>query len=384
MTVRISLLGSTGSIGRSTLEVVGRFPDRYSVVGLAAGSDVERMAAQAEAFRPHTVSLADGQAADELQKRIGTRAAVCSGAEGASCVATLEAADIVVAAISGSAGLRPTYDAVCAGKDIALANKESLVMAGALINRIAGENGSRIVPVDSEHSAIYQLMQGHDQKEVRSIILTASGGPFLNTPAEELHNVSPAQALRHPRWDMGRKVTIDSATLMNKGLEIIEAHWLFGLTPDRIRVVVHPQSIIHSMVEFLDGSIFAQLSVPDMKGPIAYALSVPERLENIMEPLSFADSSKLTFEAPDTKRFPCLELAYEALREGGLMPVAMNGANEIAVEEFLNGRIGFQSIPLLIERVMERFETTEAESIEHIIDIDTWARSTARELRAAV
>ena len=289
--------------------------------------------------------------------------------------------DVVLAAIACSAGLQPTFAAVQAGKDFALANKESLVMAGELMISQARENGCKIIPVDSEHSAVFQVLNGRGTRDISSIILTASGGPFLHKSLQELQQVTPAEALRHPRWNMGKKVTIDSASMMNKGLEVIEARWLFDIEPERIKVVVHPQSIVHSMVAFVDGTILAQMSHPDMRGPIAYALSCPERLESIMEPLDLVAQGELNFLAPDTRRFPCLDLAFRALRQGALMPTIMNAANEIAVEKFCAGKLTFPAIPVLIETVMDNYgDCSEQLSIDGVLAADRRARGKANEL----
>ncbi|MCP4714819.1 MAG: 1-deoxy-D-xylulose-5-phosphate reductoisomerase [Deltaproteobacteria bacterium] len=377
--IKISLLGSTGSIGTSTLDIVAKFSDEYEIIGLAAGSNVELLAAQIRRFCPQLVCLAEEGAADKLRTLVGTGSAteIISGPAGVDLVATMPEADIVVAAISGSAGLLPTVAAVRAGKKVALANKESLVTAGQLIMEEAARTGAEIVPVDSEHSAIYQLLRGSDRSQVHNIILTASGGPFLHSSSEELKRVTPAQALKHPRWEMGSKVTIDSASLMNKGLEVIEAFWLFGYGSDRIKVIIHPQSIIHSMVEFIDGSVFAQLSEPDMKGPIGYALSCPQRLAGTVVPLDFARLGELSFCEPDLVRFPCLGLAYQALREGGLMPAVMNAANEIAVDRFISAEIPFMGIPVITDKIMMRFENKGEVALESILEVDRWARQEA-------
>jgi 1-deoxy-D-xylulose-5-phosphate reductoisomerase len=346
---------------------------------------VDLLARQIIKFKPRLVCLAEDQAAIDLQSYIGMHECteIVSGTDGANMVATLPDADIVVAAISGSAGLLPTFSAVRAGKTVALANKEALVMAGQLIVEEARRKNCKIVPVDSEHSAIFQLLSGCNRDEVRNIILTASGGPFLNYTEVELESVTPEDALKHPRWKMGDKVTIDSASLMNKGLEIIEAHWLFNMPPEKIKVVIHPQSIIHSMVEFIDGTVFAQLSQPDMKGPIAYALSCPERLRDTVEPLNFAKIAELTFYDPDEGRFPSIRLAYNALEQGGLMPSVMNAANEVAVRKFVEKAIKFSSIPAVTEKVMQRFENDRSLSLENILWADSWARKEAERVLGA-
>jgi len=373
--MKIAILGSTGSIGHSTLEVIEKYPEKYQVVGLSAGYNAELLQEQIRKFKPKAVSLSDESGQDILNDCPGTE--VLFGVEGACKIAAMPEADVVVAAISGSAGLLPTLEAVKAGKTVALANKESLVMAGELIISEAKKNKADIIPVDSEHSAIFQLLKDKKNEDVKNIILTASGGPFLGSTLEELENVSPEEALKHPRWKMGNKVTIDSASMMNKGLEVIEAHYIFGMPAEKIKVIVHPQSIVHSMVEFIDGTVFAQLSHPDMKAPIAYALSCPDRLNNILEPLSFADIGKLTFEDPDYERFPNLRLAFRALETGGLMPVIMNSANEVAVQKFCDGLIGFTSISKLIEKVMDSFNDNGGRALDDILEADKWARDEA-------
>ena len=373
--MKIAILGSTGSIGHSTLEVIEKYPEKYQVVGLSAGYNAELLQEQIRKFKPKAVSLSDESGQDILNDCPGTE--VLFGVEGACKIAAMPEADVVVAAISGSAGLLPTLEAVKAGKTVALANKESLVMAGELIISEAKKNKADIIPVDSEHSAIFQLLKDKKNEDVKNIILTASGGPFLGSTLEELENVSPEEALKHPRWKMGNKVTIDSASMMNKGLEVIEAHYIFGMPAEKIKVIVHPQSIVHSMVEFIDGTVFAQLSHPDMKAPIAYALSCPDRLDNIVEPLSFADIGKLTFEDPDYERFPNLRLAFRALETGGLMPVIMNSANEVAVQKFCDGLIGFTSISKLIEKVMDSFNDNGGRALDDILEADKWARDEA-------
>jgi 1-deoxy-D-xylulose-5-phosphate reductoisomerase len=380
---KIALLGSTGSIGTSAVDVVTRHSDRFEISAIAASSSVDIMLSQIKALTPALACLADPDAAEELRRRLphGCRTEIIDGMQGLLRVATMPEVDVVLAAIAGSAGLQPTFAALQAGKDVALANKESLVMAGELMMAQARQSGCRIIPVDSEHSAVYQLLQGRDTKNLSSIILTASGGPFLNKTLQELQQVTPTEALRHPRWDMGSKVTIDSASLMNKGLEVIEARWLFDIEPERIKVVVHPQSIVHSMVSFADGTVLAQLSQPDMRGPIAYALSCPERLETVMQPLDLVALGELSFLAPDTQRFPSLDLAFRALRQGGLMPAVMNAANEVAVENFCAGKLAFQAMPALTEAVMDSFSTNpEPLTMDRVIEADLWAHTRAHEL----
>lgn len=383
--MRIALLGSTGSIGNSTLDIVRRFPDRYRICGLSAGSNIEALAAQVREFGPRLVALSNGGAAGRLRELVSpTGADIRTGSDAASAVAAMEEADMVVAAIAGSAGLVPTCSAVRAGKTIALANKETLVMAGSLISQLAAAHGCRIIPVDSEHSAIYQLLEGRRSRDVSRLILTASGGPFRGFSRQELAGVTPEQALNHPRWKMGRKVTTDSATMMNKGLEIIEAHWLFGVPAERISVIVHPESIIHSMIGFVDGTHLAQLSRPDMRAPIAYALSAPGRLPGVVEPLDFSAAGSLRFFDPDREAFPALDLAYRALAQGGLMPAVMNAANEIAVEKFHDRQIGFTAIARLIEAVMDGFSGGAADSMDAVLEADSWARREACEAAARI
>jgi len=374
----VAIIGSTGSIGTAALEVCAAHPDKFRVVGLAAGKNVKKIAYQVRLFRPRLVCLASETAAASLAACINKRKTeVVWSSTGLEQVATMPEADIILSSISGSAGLLPTLAAIKAGKDVALANKEALVMAGELLTREAARRQKRIIPVDSEHSAIAQILDGRGIRDVRSIILTASGGPFLQHSRARLARVTPRQALRHPRWKMGTKVTIDSATLMNKGLEVIEARWLFGIPPENIHVVIHPQSIIHSMVEYIDGSVLAHLSQPDMKGPIAYALSGPQRLSCILKPLDITRIARLTFLEPDKKKFPCLELAYRALAAGGLMPAVMNAANEIAVQQFLHKQISFTAIARLVEQVMAAFRHNGRVTLEAVLQADTWARAAA-------
>lgn len=374
--MKISILGSTGSIGTSTLAVIKKYHERFDVVGLAAARNIECLARQIKEFEPRLVCVAEREAAVKLKSllpgRTGTK--ILTGQEGLQEIATLHDADMIVAAMSGSAGLVPTLAAVHAGKTIALANKETLVMAGELIIQEAKNTDCRIIPVDSEHSAVYQLLQGRASGDVRTIILTASGGPFLNYTKEKLEHVTPAEALQHPRWKMGLKVTTDSASLMNKGLEVIEAHWLFGIPAEQIRVVIHPQSIIHAMVEFVDGTLCAQLSQPDMQAPIAYALSCPARLMDVIAPLNIENIGTLTFNKPDTEMFPALRLAYDALAQRGLMPAVMNAANEVAVRKFHENALRFTQIPKLIGRVMEKFHNEQNVTLENVLWADQWAR----------
>lgn len=376
MAKNIAILGSTGSIGVQTLDVARNLGLRVS--GLSANSNVELLERQAREFMPRAVSAGSGALAAELEKRLkGLGIEVVHGVEGLKSIASIGEADTVVTSIVGTAGLIPTLEAIKRGKNIALANKETLVTAGGLVMSEAKRNNVRIFPVDSEHSAIFQCLSGNRHEDVAGLILTASGGPFRGKTREELDGVTAAQALQHPNWKMGRKITIDSATLMNKGLEVIEARWLFDMEPERIRVVVHPQSIIHSMVEYADGSVMAQLGSPDMRIPIQLALTWPERMKNGFSRLDLLRCGSLTFEEPDTRTFPCLALAYEALKAGGTMPAAVNAANEIAVELFLSGRISFADIPRIIEKVMHMHKVNTKPGLDDIIEVDGWARSTA-------
>jgi len=379
---KISILGSTGSIGQNALEVINANPDLYRVEALAAGRNTSLLAEQVRKFRPSIVALQDPRSAQEFRRNLEPRAPVeiLWGQDGCTRAATLDDVDLVVSAIAGGAGLSPTYAAVEKGKDVALANKETLVMAGELVMRKAAEKKGRILPVDSEHSAVLQCLVGHDREDLKSIILTASGGPFRNLSLDEMAAVTPEQALDHPNWDMGPKVTVDSATLMNKGLEVIEAKWIFGLSMSQIRVLVHPQSIIHSMAEYRDGSIIAQMGVPHMITPISYALSFPRHLETVLPPLDFRDFRSLTFEEPDMKRFRCLGLALRAADVGHSMPAVMNAANEIAVEAFLRGCLKFLDIPELVERVMGAHEARPVDSIQEVMEVDQWGREKAKAL----
>ncbi len=372
----IALLGSTGSIGTSTLDVIRMHGDKFRVVSLAAGSNVGLLAEQAAEFRPAFVSVYDAAAAGGLAAALPDGVEAGYGPDGAVRAATFDGVDTVVSAISGAAGLLPTMAAVEAGKNVAIANKETLVMAGPLVMERAARRGVKLLPIDSEHSAVFQSLAGHRKEDVKRIILTASGGPFLNASAQSLESVTPAQALDHPKWKMGKKITIDSATLMNKGLEVIEASFLFGLDASRISVVVHPQSIVHSMVEYVDGSIVAQLSKPDMKGPIAYALSWPARIEAGTEPLGLAGLS-LDFIEPDPQRFPCLGLARTALELGGTAPAVLNAADEVAVEMFLKGEVPFTGIYGVISGVLSSHTPVQISEIGDVLEADRWAREAA-------
>lgn len=374
----VTILGSTGSIGRSALEVISRCRDRFKVVGLTAKNNIGLLEEQIKAFNPEIAAVADETCALELRKKLGIR--VLSGDSGIAEVASYNKADFVLSAIIGFAGLFPTLSAVRAGKTIGLANKESLVVAGEIVMKDAVKSGAKIIPVDSEHSAIFQCIEGRSRESVKRIVITASGGPFLGKSSSELNKVTIEDALKHPNWDMGKKITIDSATLMNKGLEVIEAHRLFGFSPDMIDVLIHPQSIIHSMIELKDRSCIAQLSVPDMKGPISYALTYPERLDDGHMPcLDLSAIGKLTFQKPDTECFPCLLYAYEAMKEGGTMPAVLNAANEVAVAAFMQSEIGFNDIPVVINNTMQLHERKPALEIDAVVEADRWARKKAKE-----
>jgi 1-deoxy-D-xylulose-5-phosphate reductoisomerase len=381
----ISILGSTGSVGVTTLDVVGRFSDRFRVVAIAAGRNLELLTEQVKRFRPELVSVATPEIAHELANRVSSpRVTIMHGLEGAIAVATHPEAKLVMSALVGAMGLQPTLAAIKAGKDIAFANKEVLVIAGELITTAVRENRVRLLPVDSEHNAVYQCLEGRGRESLKRIILTASGGPFRELPAENFDSITIEQALKHPTWVMGSKITIDSATLMNKGLEVIEARWLFDLKAGQVSVVIHPQSVIHSMVEMIDGSVIAEMAIPDMAIPVAYALAYPERLPMThLKPLSLAENSRLTFEEPDLRRFPCLRLAYDALNAGNTMTACLNAANEELVAGFLAGRVRFVDIPRHIEAVMGRHHNAAARTIEDLLETDGWARATARELIAA-
>jgi 1-deoxy-D-xylulose-5-phosphate reductoisomerase len=375
----IAILGSTGSIGRSALSVVDAHPQRLRVVALAGGENAARLAEQVRKYRPAIVGVASQTALDELQRRVGPGSGTrfVAGADGLLAVATAVGASLVLCASSGTAALEAVLAAIDAGKSIALANKEVLVMAGALMVEAARRRRVPLLPVDSEHNAIHQCLHGRSSEEVRRLILTASGGPFRALDRAALETVTPEDALRHPTWQMGRKITIDSATLMNKGLEVIEAHWLFGVSGGRIEVVIHPQSIVHSLVELRDGSIIAQLGVTDMRLPIQYAFAYPDRWDGMLAPLDVAALRTLEFEPPDEGRFPCLRLAYVALERGGAWPVVLNAANEVAVDAFLAGRISFSSIPRTIEKALAAADTATSvpRSLADVRAADAWARA---------
>jgi 1-deoxy-D-xylulose-5-phosphate reductoisomerase len=372
---RLAILGSTGSIGSSTLAVVEGYPDRFLIVALAAGANLDRLEEQVRRFGPRLVSVGSEAGARELQRRLGrVPTEVVWGTAGLLQAAVETGADLVVSAIVGADGLLPTMRAVEAGKDVALANKESLVVAGHLLTAEARLRRTRILPVDSEHSAIFQCLAGNGTGGVRRIVLTASGGPFRTRSRSAMASITPEEALRHPNWSMGKKITIDSATLMNKGLEVIEAHWLFGLPVDRVDVIIHPQSIIHSLVEYVDGSILAQLGVPDMRIPIQYALTYPERQPNMVPRLTLDQLTDLTFEAVDREKFPCLDLAYEAAAAGGSSPAVLNASNEVAVHRFLNRRIGFDEIPTLVRKSLDAHPRRAVGSVEDVLEVDQEVR----------
>ncbi len=374
----IVILGSTGSIGTNTLDIVAKFPDQFRVIGLTAGTNDEKLEEQIRVFKPRTVALSDERAAERLRRRCESLSIdILAGSQGVTQVAELTDVDLVVSAIVGGAGLLPTLAAIRAGTPVALANKEPMVMAGKLMQEEAGRRGVRIFPVDSEHSAIFQSMEGHRCQDVRRLILTASGGPLWELTREQMRDVKPAQALKHPNWKMGAKITIDSATLMNKGLEVIEAHWLFSLPPSQIEVLVHRESIVHSLVEYCDGSVIAQLGLPDMRTPISYAMNYPARLPLDPAPLDLAAMGKLTFHRPDFDRFPCLGFAYDALRVGGTMSAALNAANEVAVAAYLQEGIAFHDIADVIRRTMDAHEPGNVGVLDDALEADRWAREKA-------
>lgn len=385
--IGVSVLGSTGSIGTSTLDVLERHPDRYQAVALTANRDVDGLEAQCLKFRPQLAVMADQASAAELELRLkgklpGTR--VATGVDGLCAAATMSEADQVMAAIVGAAGLLPTLAAAEAGKRVLLANKEALVVSGRLFMDAVNRHGSVLLPIDSEHNAVFQCMpgdfsQGLGKVGVSGILLTASGGPFRTTPLNELEQVTPEQACAHPNWEMGRKISVDSATMMNKGLEVIEACWLFGTGPDRVKVVLHPQSVIHSLVQYTDGSVLAELGNPDMRTPIAHALAWPERIESGVADLDLFEVARLDFEAADFARFPCLALAYRAIEEGGTAPAILNAANEVAVQAFLDRRIGFMEIPRIVEQTLNSIASVPADDLDLLLSVDHEARLVAEQ-----
>ena len=379
----ISILGSTGSIGVNALDVIGSNPSMFKVVALSAGKNINLLKDQIDKFRPEVVSVIDENCAYQLREMLDlpSRIKILCGVDGYREIASVKEADIVVSAIVGAAGLLPTMEAIDAGKNIALANKETMVMAGSLVVEKAASKGVTILPVDSEHNAIFQCLAGSRQEDIKRIILTASGGPFLYLPLEELAEVKLADALKHPNWDMGKKITIDSASMMNKGLEVIEAKWLFDVDIDKIDVHIHPQSVIHSMVEFIDGSIIAQLGVADMRGPISYALSYPERLSRTNYPaLDLFEVGTLEFIPPDFDKFPNLKLAYLAGRKGGTMPSVLNASNEVAVEAFIAEEIRFIDIPVVVRETLFSHSQKEISSIKDVLEADRWARDKATKI----
>lgn len=377
---QLSIIGSAGSIGTQTLDVVRQFPDKFKVAGLASFNEVELVARQAAEFKPKAVALADKAAAEKLRSLVPPGVEVHGGPDAASRIATLPEADTVVTAVVGAVGIGPTLEAIAMGKNIALANKETLVAAGELVMPAVRKAGVTLMPIDSEHSALFQCLNGEKRAEVRRLVLTCSGGPFRGRRLDDLINISAEQALGHPTWNMGAKITIDSSTLMNKGLEVIEAMWLYDMPVDRVDVVVHPQSIIHSMVEFVDGNIMAQLGCHDMRLPIQYALGYPERLPNERLRLDFEKVAKLTFERPDKETFRCLQLAYDAAHAGGTLPAVMNASNEVVVGAFLQGKAGYLEIPKTVEKVMRMCGSTPAKDLETVLGADREARAKTREL----
>jgi 1-deoxy-D-xylulose-5-phosphate reductoisomerase len=379
---RLAVVGSTGSIGQNTLRVVEHLSDRFRVFALAANSTVERLAEQTAAFRPDVVAITDASRADEFRSRCSALhipiPEIVTGERGLRQIASASEVDIVVSAAVGAAGLAPTYSAVASGKTVALANKEAMVLGGELLRKTASRTGSRLIPVDSEHSAVDQCLRSGEHGEVRRLILTASGGPFRETPAERFATITPEEALNHPTWRMGKRITIDSATLLNKGLEVIEARWLFNIPPEKIDIMVHPQSIVHSMVEFVDGSVIAQLGTADMRQPIQYALTYPERLHSPVPSLDWSTVSRLDFGLPDRQKFPCIGLAYRAIQMGGTAPAVLNAADEVVVQAFLERMIPFSAIPEIIATTLDAHAVQPADSLEAILEADAWARTEAR------
>ena len=375
---RLAVIGSTGSIGQNTLRVVEHLSDRFKVFALAAKSAASLLAEQTAAFHPAVVAISDATRVDEFRNRCRelkiTVPEVVTGEAGLRQIASAREVDIVVSGAVGAAGVHPTYSAVASGKTVALANKEAMVIAGELLRKTAAKSGSRIIPVDSEHSAVDQCLRSGQRGEVRRLILTASGGPFRETPAERFPSITPEEALKHPTWQMGKRITVDSATLMNKGLEVIEARWLFDIQPEKIDIMVHPQSVMHSMVEFVDGSVVGQLGTADMRQPIQYALTYPERFLSPVPPLDWTLVPRLDFMPPDRKKFPCISLAYRAIEMGGTAPAVLNAADEVAVQAFLGRKITFSDIPKLIAATLEAHEPRQAGNLESIIEADAWAR----------
>jgi 1-deoxy-D-xylulose-5-phosphate reductoisomerase len=385
----LCILGATGSIGVSTLDVVSRHSDQYKVIALTANTNVDALFEQCRVHHPEYVVVVNNDKADEFKSKIKgsdiSETKVLAGTEALEFVSTLDSVDSVMAAIVGAAGLLPSLAAAKAGKTVLLANKEALVMSGDIFMQAIDESGATLLPIDSEHNAIFQCMPaaykaGDTAKQARRILLTASGGPFRETPLNELHEVTVEQAVAHPKWDMGRKISVDSATMMNKGLELIEACLLFNMSPDDIQVVIHKQSIIHSMVDYIDGSVLAQMGNPDMRIPIAHAMAWPERFDSGVEPLNIFDVKQMDFEEPDLQRFPCLRLAYQAISAGGIMPTVLNAANEVAVDEFLHERIKFTAIPIIIEKCMDSFTANTADNLDVVLKADKDAREQAYQI----
>ena len=378
---RLTLIGSTGSIGQNTLRVVEHLSHRFQIFALAANSAARQLAEQAAQFHPAVVAIGDAGRVDEFQQRCRELQVsipeIVTGESGLRKITSAPDVDIVVSAAVGAAGIQPTYTAVASGKTVALANKEAMVIAGELLRKTAASTGARIIPVDSEHSALDQCLRSGQRAEVRRLILTASGGPFRDTPHDRFSSITPEEALKHPTWKMGKRITVDSATLMNKGLEVIEARWLFDIPAEKIDIMVHPQSVMHSMVEFVDGSVVGQLGTADMRQPIQYALTYPERLSSPVPPLDWNLASRLDFMQPDRRKFPCISLAYRAIEAGGTAPAVLNAADEIAVEAFLNRKISFSDIPKLIAGTLEAHKPNQADRLETIIEADTWARKYA-------
>jgi len=381
---RLAVVGSTGSIGQNTLRVVDHLSDRFRIFALAANSAVDRLAEQTATFRPNVVAIADARHADQFRKHcidLGIAVPeIVTGEQGLRQITSAADVDIVVSAAVGAAGLEPTYSAVAAGKTVALANKEAMVLAGELLCKTASRTGARLIPVDSEHSAVDQCLRSGGHGEVRRLILTASGGPFRETPIEQFGNITPEQALKHPTWRMGKRITMDSATLMNKGLEVIEARWLFNIPPEKIDIMVHPQSVVHSMVEFVDGSVIAQLGTADMRQPIQYALTYPERLPSPVASLDWRTIPRLDFAPPDRRKFSCIDLAYRAIHMGGTAPAVLNAADEVVVDAFLDKKIPFSVIPKIIGTTLDAHDLQPADDLESIMKADAWARNEARRL----
>ncbi len=375
---KIVILGSTGSIGTQTLDIVARHPDRFQVVGLVAGNNLDLLKDQIKRFHPKRVSVAKEESAKQLRQIFSKETVeILSGKDASSEIVKDPEVDLVISAIVGAVGLKPTIHAIEAGKTVALANKESLVIAGELMTRRAKEKNVMLLPIDSEHSAVFQSLAGNRRNDVRRIILTASGGPFLQRSCETLASVTVDEALKHPNWKMGPKITVDSATLMNKGLEVIEASWFFDLPPEKVDVLIHPQSIVHSLVEYIDGSVMAQMGVPDMRCAISYAMAYPDRVESGVKRLDLTEIGSLNFYQPDLQKFSCLRLAYFAATEGRTMPAVLNAANEVAVSRFLNREIGFTEIPTLVERTLEKHRPFPLTHLDDVIEADRWARQEA-------